>query len=348
MQRISKKPFGTLEDGSEVTEYTLRNSQGIIVRAIDYGGIITAVETPDRAGATANITLHCDTLDDYLKGHPYFGCIVGRFANRIAGGKFSLDGKEYTLTTNDGPNHLHGGKKGFDKHPWKAETAETADAASITFRRTSPDGEEGYPGNLTVTVVYTLTDANELRMDYTAETDKPTVLNLTNHAYWNLAGAGNGDVLGHELVIRADRYLPVDQTLIPLGDPKPVADTPMDFNQPTKIGARISEVPGGYDHCYVLTREKPEGLALCARVVEPKSGRMMEIHTTQPAVQFYSGNFLDGTVRGSGAEYKKHFGFCLETQHYPDSPNKPDYPTTVLRPGQVYRHTTVHRFGVVE
>lgn len=348
MQRISKKPFGKLEDGTEVTEFTLRNAKGMTVRTIDYGGILTVVETPDRAGAAANITLHCDSLDDYLKGHPYFGCIVGRFANRIAGGKFSLDGKEYALATNDGPNHLHGGKRGFDKHVWKAEAAETADAASITFRRVSPDGEEGYPGNLTVTVVYSLTDGNELRMDYTAETDKPTVLNLTNHAYWNLAGAGNGDVLGHELMIQADRYLPVDETLIPLGEPKPVADTPMDFNQPTKIGARIAEVKGGYDHCYVLAREKPEGLALCARVVEPKSGRTMEIHTTQPAVQFYSGNFLDGSVSGSGANYKKHFGFCLETQHYPDSPNKPDYPTTVLRPGQVYRHTTVHRFGVIE
>jgi aldose 1-epimerase len=300
---------------------------------------------PDRKGNVDVVTLYLDSLDDYLAGHPYFGSVVGRYANRIAKGKFTLDGVEYTLATNNGPNHLHGGVRGFDKAVWNAEPAEAADCVRLKLTHTSPDGDEGYPGTMTASVTYSLTGDNELRIEYTATTDKPTVVNLTNHAYWNLAGAGSGDVLDHVLTINADRYLPVDEGLIPLGELAPVKGTPMDFTKPHPIGSRIAQVEGGYDHCYVLNR-KGEGLSLAARVVEPKSGRAMEIYTTQPGIQLYTGNFLDGTVSGDGVAYQKHDALCLETEHYPDSPNRPEYPSTVLRPGETYHEVTVHKFSV--
>lgn len=345
---VTTEPYGVLSDGTQVEQYVLTNNLGLRVTIITYGAMITSVEAPDREGRFANITLSRDSLADYLAGHPYFGCVVGRYANRIARGRFALDGVEYTLATNNGPNHLHGGIKGFDKHVWRAQPVQREGAVGVELVHTSPDGDEGYPGALTVTVTYTLNDDNELWIDYQATTDKPTVVNLTNHAYWNLAGAAAGDVLGHEVMLVADEYLPVDDGLIPLGPPAPVAGTPMDFTTPHTIGERIKQVEGGYDHCYVLRKPKPGAMALCARVIEPNSGRVMEISTTQPAVQFYTGNFLDGTISGGGVKYEKHHGFCLETQHYPDSPNQPDYPSTVLRPGEKYHETTMHKFGVVE
>ena len=343
---IEKEPYGKMPDGTEVDQYTLTNANGLKVKIITYGAMITAVEVPDRDGKLANVTLNRDSLDDYLAGHPYFGCVAGRYANRIAKGKFTLDGTEYTLATNNGPNHLHGGNKGFDKYVWKTGPVGADPSAGVSFSHVSPDGDEGYPGELKATVTYSLTEGNELKMEYTATTTKPTVLNLTNHAYWNLAGAGSGDVLGQELMLNADRYLPVDDGLIPLGELKSVNDTPMDFTQPKTIGSRIDQVEGGYDHCYVLNKKEGGETSLVARVADPKSGRVMEIYTTQPAVQFYTGNFLDGSVSGGGVAYQKHYGFCLETQHYPDSPNQPAFPSTVLRPGETYHEVTVHKFSV--
>ena len=346
--RMSKQVYGKMPDGTVVDLYTLTNSAGMKVKLITYGGIITAVETPDRNGKLANITLYRDSLEDYLAGHPYFGCIVGRYANRIAKGRFVIDGVEYKLATNNGPNHLHGGVKGFDKYVWQASPVEGDGYAGVVLKHESPDGDEGYPGKLSVTVTYTLNDQNELKMEYVATTDKPTHVNLTNHAYWNLAGAGAGDILGHVLMLNADRFLPVDDTLIPLGEPRSVKDTPMDFTSPQTIGSRIDQVEGGYDHCYILRRSPDEKLALAARVVEPKSGRTMEIRTTKPAIQFYTGNFLDGSITAAGGNisYEKHYGFCLETEYFPDSPNRPEYPSTLLKPGQTYHHITVHKFGV--
>jgi aldose 1-epimerase len=343
---IAKKAIGKLPDGCQVDEYTLTNSSGLSAKIMTYGATLTAVEAPDRDGKLGVVTNYLDSLDDYVAGHPYFGSAVGRYANRIAKGKFTLDGVEYTLATNNGENHLHGGVKGFDKLVWKAEPVEGEDSVGVTFTLTSPDGDEGYPGTLTASVTYTLTDDNELRMEYTATTDKPTVVNLTNHAYWNLAGACSGDVLDHVLMLNADRYLPVDEGLIPLGQLAPVKGTPMDFTRPKKIGSRIAKVEGGYDHCYVLNRKEGEKLALAARVHEATSGRVMEIYTTQPGIQLYTGNFLDGSDIVAGKPCRKHYAFCLETEHFPDSPNRPEYPTTVLRPGQTYHEVTVHKFGV--
>ena len=348
---IAEQLYGKLPDGSEVDQYTLTNSHGLKVKLITYDPIITSVEVPDRSGKIENVTLYRDSLADYTEMKngkpttPFFGATVGRYGNRIAKGQFTLDGKPYKLATNNGPNSLHGGVKGFDKFVWKAEPVRSDGVVGVAFSRVSPDGEEGYPGALSVRVTYSLTDAGELKMDYVATTDKPTVVNLTNHTYWNLAGGGAGDVLKHELTLNADRFLPVDDTLIPLGDPKPVRGTAMDFNTAKTIGKEIEKVEGGYDHCYVLNKKGDE-LSLAARVYEPTSGRAMEVFTTQPAVQFYTGNFLDGTVTGGGKAYQKHFGFCLETQHYPDSPNHADYPTTVLKPGETYHHTTVYKFSV--
>ena len=328
-----------------------RNTNGLKVKIINYGAIMTAVETPDRNGKIENITLYRDSLADYMEMKdgkpttPYFGATVGRYGNRIAKGRFTLDGKEYKLAVNNGPNALHGGLKGFDKVVWKAEPVEMPDTVGVAFTYTSPDGDEGYPGTLKVKVTYSLTDKDELKMDYEATTDKTTVLNLTNHAYWNLAGAGNGDILKHELMLNADRFLPVDSTLIPLGRLDPVKGTAMDFTAPKAIGKDMAQVEGGYDHCYVLVR-KDDGLSLAARVTEPTSGRVMEVYTTQPAVQFYGGNFLDGTITAGGKTYEKHYGLCLETQHYPDSPNQKDFPTTVLKPGETYKQSTVHKFSV--
>ncbi len=275
---------------------------------------------------------------------------VGRYGNRIAKGRFTLDGKEYKLATNNKENALHGGIKGFDKVVWKAEEVKAAGMVGVAFTRTSPDTEEGYPGNLKVKVTYSLTDKNELKMNYEATTDKDTVVNLTNHTYWNLAGAGNGDILKHEMMINADHILPVDNTLIPTGKLDPVKGTPYDFTKPKAIGKdmppfNLDKNEGGYDHCYVLNRTG-DGLSPAARVVEPTSGRVMEVSTTQPAVQFYVGNYLDGSISGGGKDYKKHYGFCLETQHYPDSPNHPDFPTTVLKPGETYKESTVYKFSV--
>ncbi len=343
---IEKTPFGKMPDGTQIDRYALANSHGLTIKIITFGATLTAVEMPDRHGNRDVVTLYLDTLDDYLAGHPFFGSIAGRYANRIARGKFTLDGNEYTLATNNGENHLHGGTKGFDKAVWKAEPARGGGFVAVTFTHVSPDGDEGYPGTLTATATYTLTDDNELRMEYTATTDRPTVVNLTNHAYWNLAGAGSGDVLRHELMLNADRYLPVDEGLIPLGRLAPVRGTPMDFTEPKPIGSRIAQVEGGYDHCYVLNKKEGEKLTLAARVVEPKSGRVMEIYTTQPAIQLYTGNFLDGTLTVAGKPCQRHDGFCLETEHFPDSPNRPEYPSTVLRPGETYHEVTLHKFSV--
>jgi len=347
---ITKSDFGVLPDGQKVSLYTLTNTQGAVAKITNYGGIVTELWMPDKSGTMGDIVLGFDNLQAYVKDSPYFGCIVGRYGNRIAKGQFTLDGVTYTLATNNGQNHLHGGIKGFDKVLWQAEPIEAPDGVGLRLRYVSNDMEEGYPGNLDVTVVYTLTNANELRIDYTATTDKPTICNLTHHSYFNLAGQGKGDILGHVLTLNADRYTPVDAGLIPTGQIAPVSGTPMDFTQPTAIGARINsddeqiKFGGGYDHNWALNK-KPGELSLAATVYEPTCGRVMEIWTTEPAIQFYAGNFLDGTLIGKGGKvYKHRYGFCLETQHYPDSPNHPHFPSTTLRPGQIYRTTTVHKF----
>jgi aldose 1-epimerase len=341
--------YGKTKDGQEVKVHTLTNLKGMRVRLIDYGATLIGVETPDKSGKAANITLGFPALEGYLQRHPYFGSTVGRYGNRIAGGKFVLGGNTYTLAKNNGPNHLHGGLKGFDAVLWKAEPVSTQEMVGVRFSYTSADGEEGYPGKLDVTVTYTLNNANELRIDYTAATDKPTVVNLTNHSYWNLAGAGSGDILKHELTLSADKYLPIDDTSIPTGAPADVKGTPFDFTTPHAIGERIGELKKdphktkGYDHCYVL-RGQQGNLELAARAKDPSTGRVMEVFTTEPGVQLYCGNFLGGAADQGG--FKQHEGFCLETQHYPDSPNKPEFPSTVLRPGQVLKSTTMHRFSV--
>ena len=349
---VTTAPYGKLPDGTPVEMFTLTNASGIEVKAITYGGIIVSVKTPDRDGRMADIVLGFDSLDGYLTAHPYFGAIVGRYGNRIAKGQFTLEGKTYSLAKNDGPNHLHGGLKGFDKVVWKGRSFKDARGVGVVLTRTSPDGEEGYPGNLTSTITYTLSDRNELKVDYEATTDKTTVHNITQHSYFNLAGAGSGDILGHVMIIDADRFTPVDETLIPTGELAPVEGTPLDFRKPTAIGARIGDAHEqlkrgkGYDHNFVLNR-KGAGLSRAAVVVDPKSGRALEVSTTEPGVQFYSGNFLDGTIKGKGGHaYALRTGFCLETQHYPDSPNQPSFPTTVLKPGETYKSTTVFMFGV--
>lgn len=338
------EPFGETEEGVAVERYLLTNRNGMKVTVINYGATITSVEVPDRNGEFANVTLGFDKLRDYQERSPYFGCICGRYANRIALGKFTLDGIEYQLATNNGPHHLHGGERGFDRQVWRGTAFTRDDEAGVSLTLVSPDGEEGYPGELTTTVVYTLTNDNELKIDYTAHvTGKATVLNLTNHCYWNLGGAGSGDVLGHELMLACDHYLPVDDMFIPTGELKPVAGTPMDFTQPRAIGARIAEVMGGYDHCYVVNRQD-DALVLAARLRDPRSGRVMEVRTTEPGIQLYTGNFLDGSKFSGG--FNKHAGVCLECQHFPDSPNRPEFPSVVLEPQQVYRQTTVHTFSV--
>jgi aldose 1-epimerase len=347
---VTHAPFGKTADGKPVEIYTLTNANGVEVKAITYGCIITSLKTPDRTGKLADIVLGYDTLDGYLKDSPYFGAVVGRYGNRIAKGQFTLDGKTYKLATNNGPNHLHGGNKGFDKVAWKAAPKTDGNGVGVVFTRTSPDGEEGYPGNLQVTVTYTLTDKNELVVDYQATTDKATPVNLTQHSYFNLA-AEDRDILGHQLTINADRYTPVDATLIPTGELAPVTGTPFDFRKPTPIGARIADSNAqltngnGYDHNWVLNRTKND-LEHAVRVIEPKTGRTLDISTTEPGVQFYTGNFLDGTIKGkSGRTYKQRSGLCLETQHFPDSPNHSNFPSTILRPGQTYSSKTVFTFG---
>ncbi len=346
---ITQQPFGNLSDGTAVDLFTLTGNAGLEVAVTNYGGIVVSILAPDRAGSRAEVTLGFDSLDGYLQKHPFFGALVGRFANRIAGGRFTLNGVTYTLAKNNGPNHLHGGLKGFDKQVWQAEPFQAADRVGVVLRYLSPDGEEGYPGNLSTTVTYTLTDQNELRIDYHAQTDQPTIINLTNHTYFNLAG--QGDILGHEVMINADRFTPVNENLIPTGELRPVAGTPLDFTRPTPIGARIDaddeqlRRANGYDHNFVLNAAGDLSV-LTARVVEPSTGRVLEVYTTQPGMQFYTGNFLDGSLTGRGRVYHRRTGFCLETQHFPDSPNQPNFPSVVLNPGQEYHHTTIYKFSV--
>lgn len=340
---ITKESFGTTKSDIEVDLFTLKNSQGMIVKITNFGGIVTSIIVPDKNGNFEDVVLGFDNLEGYLGEHPYFGAIVGRYGNRIAKGKFTVDGKEYTLAVNNGENHLHGGLEGFDKKVWNAEPVETANGSALKLTYLSEDMEEGYPGNLNVTVTYTLTNDNELKIDYEAVTDKAGPVNLTHHSYFNLT-ACKQDMLGHEVMIDADRYVIVDESLIPTGDLPVVEGTPLDFNTAMKIGARIDNVPGGYDHCYVVNKET-NAISLIATVTEPKSGRVMEVYSTEPGVQFYTGNFLDGSVTGKNdVVYLKHYGFCLETQHYPDSPNQPDFPSTILKPGEKYTHSTAYKF----
>lgn len=341
---ISVSPYGTTKDGVAVKQYTLTNPQGLRAVLIEYGATLVSLETPDRDGTMANITLACPDLASYEANSPYFGAIAGRCANRIAKGKFSLDGTEYTLAINNEPNHLHGGVKGFDKVVWQSEGFTTDTGVGVKFTYVSQDMEEGYPGTLTTVMRYTLSNDNKLSFDYEATTDKATVVNLTQHSYWNLGGHGAGTILDHELMINAAQYTPADATFIPTGEIAPVAGTPVDFTQPTAIGARIDQVEGGYDLNYVLN-DTSTNLHHAATVSDPKTGRVMTIETTEPGIQFYSGNFLDGSFEGlDGVIYPKHSGFCLETQHYPDSINQPEWPTVVLKPGETYRHHTVHTF----
>ena len=346
---ISHRPFGKTPDGTPVDLYTFRNANGVEVKICNYGGTVISFTAPDRNGNLADIVLGYDNLDDYIKNSPYFGCLVGRYGNRIAKGKFKLGDKEYTLAVNNEANHLHGGIKGFDKVVWNAKVVTSPEGPGLELTYTSKDGEEGYPGNLQVKALYRLTSENALALQYMAITDKDTVVNLTQHSYFNLAG--KGDILGHVVMMPADRYTPVDSTLIPTGEMASVAGTPFDFRQPTAIGARINQdneqlkFGKGYDHNWVFS--KPNGqLTMLATVLEPNSGRVLEVFSTSPGLQFYSGNFLDGTIKGKGGQvYQFRNGFCMEPQHYPDSPNKPDFPTTVLKPGQVYRNTILYRFS---
>lgn len=349
---LTQAPFGRTADGEGIGLMTLRNANGIEIRVMTYGGIILSIKTPDKNGRSGDIVLGHDTAEEYFKNPPYLGVIVGRYANRIAKAAFTLDGKTYTLAANNGVNHLHGGAKGWDQAVWKADPFQDARGVGVVLTHTSPNGDEGYPGAVTAKVTYTLTDRNELAVDYEATTDAPTVINLTQHSYFNLSAGASPDILGHQLMINADRYTPVDDTLIPTGELAPVQGTPFDFRTPTAIGARIDqkntqlERGKGYDHNWVLNAAS-EGLTKAARVVEPTSGRTLEIATTEPGIQFYSGNFLDGTIKGKGGVMIPHRGgLCLETQHYPDSPNHPSFPSTVLRPGQQYRSRTVFTFGV--
>jgi aldose 1-epimerase len=344
--KIEKQSFGETDEGEAVHIYSLTNAHGLKLRIMNYGATILGVEAPDRQGQMDNIVLCFDSLDGYLQRHPYFGSTVGRFCNRIAGGKFTLDGEEYTLAANDGVNHLHGGIEGFDKACWSAEKVQTEKSVGVRFTYLSKDGEEGYPGELSVGALYSLDNTNALTMTFTASTDKATPVNLTNHTYWNLAGEGRGSILEHLLELNAEKYLPVGPGLIPIGELATVEGTPLDFRSPTSIGSRLDQLglkPVGYDHCYSL-KSQDGTLALAARVREPVSGRIMEVYTSQPGIQLYTGNFLDGTEGAGG--YGQYEGFCLETQHYPDSPNQPAFPSTVLRPGEVLRQTTVHKFSV--
>ncbi len=336
--------FGKNPQGKTVRLFTLTNSGGLRARVITYGATLISLEVPDRSGKLGDVTLGYDDLAGWLGNRSYFGSTIGRFGNRIAAGRFTLDGKAYALATNDGANHLHGGVQGFDKVVWEAEPV--AGANAVKFIYFSPDGEEGYGGNLAVSVTYTLTDANELRLDYEAATDAPTILNLTHHTYWNLADAGRSSILNHRLMLAVDYYLPVGADLIPTGQLVPVAGTAMDFTTPAAIGTRIAQVKGGYDHNWVLRGSGSE-LRFAARLEDPSSGRTMEVSTTEPGMQFYSGNFLNDAIKGKGGTiYARHHGLCLEAQHYPDSPNHPAFPSVVLRPGETYRQTTVHRFSV--
>lgn len=348
---ISKQPFGTV-DGKPVEIYTLKNSKGAEAKIMTYGGIVQSLKMPDRNGNYGDIVLGFDNVQDYVKDSPYFGALIGRYGNRIGDAKFTLEGKTYTLAPNNNGNTLHGGLKGFDKVIWTVEKADvTANGPELKLTYLSKDGEEGFPGNLNVTATYTLTDDNELRLEFTATTDKPTVVNLTHHSYFNLRGQGNGDILGHEVYIDANKTTPVDSELIPTGELASVDGTPFDFRKPTAIGARIDDpntilqYGPGYDHNWVIN--KPLGkLGLAARVYEPTTGRVMEVLSTEPGLQFYAGNFLDGTLTGKeGKVYQRRTAFCMEPQHFPDSPNKPQFPTTELKPGQTYHNVIIYKFS---
>jgi aldose 1-epimerase len=353
---VVRAPFGRATDGKPAELFTLTNARGIEVRLTNYGGIITSLRTPDRSGRFDDIALGYDSLSGYLKDTPYFGAIVGRYGNRIARGRFTIDGTTYRLAINNGPNTLHGGLRGFDKVVWNAVQFQNASGVGVTLDYTSADMEEGYPGTLRTRVTYTLTDDNRLIVDYLATSDKPTPINLTQHSYWNLAGDGTRDILGHELTINADSMTPVDSTLIPTGEITPVAGTPFDFRTSMPIGLRIDQrqntqirYGGGYDHNFVLNRRSaaPDSLLHAARVFEPTTGRTLDVFTTEPGMQFYTGNFLDGSITGkSGHIYHYRYGLALETQHYPDSPNHPNFPSSILRPGQQYKTRTVFAFGV--
>lgn len=345
---IDHKSFGKTKEGTPVEIYTLTNANGIRAKITTYGAILTELDVPDRNGKMADVVLGFDNLDGYLGTHPYLGAIVGRYANRIAKAKFAVDGKEYQLAVNNGPNALHGGLKGFDRAVWKAEPISVPDGVAVKFSYTSPDGEEGYPGELKATVTYTLTNKNELRLDYTATTTKPTPVNLTNHSYFNLSG-GSGNILDHEVMLNADRFTPSDKELIPTGELKAVSGSPLDFTKARTIGSRLNEMPasiGGYDHNFVLNGGG-QNLAAAARVKHPTSGRVMEMSTTEPGVQFYTSNFMDGSIKGKGGvPYQKHQALCLEAQHFPDSPNKPQFPSALLKPGETYKQTTIYKFSV--
>jgi len=346
---ITQEPFGTLPDGRQVTRYTLRNDSGMVVKVLDFGGIISEIHVPDRDGTFADVALGFDSLDPYLEDSPYFGALIGRYGNRIGRGRFTLDGKDYQLTVNNGNNHLHGGTPGYDKVRWTA----AVEGDGLVLRYHSPDGEQGYPGNLDATVTYRLTDDNEIVVRFHAVADQPTPVNLTQHSYFNLAGAGEGDVLAHEITIDADKFVPIDAESIPFGELAPVTGTPFDFRKPRAIGERIAQPDKqlrhgtGYDHCWVLNRAPGDsGLKRAVHVCEPTTGRVLELFTEEPGVQFYSGNFLDGSLRGKGHAWTFRSGFCIEPEHFPDSPNQPAYPSTILRPGEAYATESRFRFSV--
>jgi aldose 1-epimerase len=348
----AKKSFGKTPDGQAVDLYVLANKNGAEVAITNYGGAVVSLKVPGRDGKLADVVLGYDNVDGYVNDKSYFGAIVGRYGNRIAHAQFVLDGRSYTLAKNNGENSLHGGIKGFNKALWIVKTASAKDGQSLELSYLSKDGEEGFPGNLKVSVIYTWTDTNALRIEYSATSDKPTVVNITNHAYFNLAGQGSGDILGHLLTIQADKFTPVDAALIPTGELRNVAGTPFDFRKSTAIGAHIDQdeaqlkLGGGYDHNFALRRSGDAGESLAARVVEPTTGRVMEVWTTEPGVQFYTGNFLDGKTLGKGGvTYPRRSAFCLETQHYPDSPNQPNFPTVVLKSGQRYHTITTYKFS---
>jgi aldose 1-epimerase len=348
----TKKSFGKTPDGQPVDLYVLTNKAGAEASITNYGGAVVSLKVPDRNGKFADVVLGYDTVDGYVADKSFFGALVGRYGNRIGHAQFALDGKTYTLAKNNGENTLHGGIKGFNKALWTAKTLSVKGGQSLELSYLSKDGEEGFPGNLKVTVTYTWTDANALIIDYSATTDKKTVVNLTNHSYFNLAGQGSGDILGHQLMIQADMFTPVDAGLIPTGELRDVAGTPFDFRKPTAIGARIDQneeqmkLGGGYDHNFVLRSPMDRAEFLAARVVDPSSGRVLEVWTTEPGVQFYTSNFLDGkTIGKGGVGYPKHAAFCLETQHFPDSPNQPKFPSVVLNPGARYHTTTTYKFS---
>ena len=343
--KIETAPFGVTPDGQQVTRYKLTNSSGNDVSLMNWGATLMEVNVPDRDGKLANVNLAFDSLEPYLNGHPYFGSTVGRFCNRIASGLFSIDGKEYSITTNAGKHHIHGGKKNFTYQFWDGETYTDDDRVGVRFTLTSPDGQEGYPGEVTATVDYSWNDLNELRIEFKATTNAPTHVNLCNHSYWNLAGAGSGNAMGSIATIQADQFLDVDGDLIPTGKLNNVEGTVLDFREPTALGERLDQLPEtkGYDHCYVV-RGEAGTLRPAARVVEPRTGRVMEVETTQPGMQLYTANHLPGNERSAGS--RGHEAFCLETQHYPNTPNRENFPTTLLRPGQTLNEVTVHRFSV--